>query len=137
MAITCPRCGADFDATLFQFGHRVQCDCGAEVRYPDVDLRSGHIATNTAPPDKKTPQAAAAMARGQERFKQALEEIRRGHKDLAGKALDAAIGAYTEAIRMDPEHATAYLLRARTYEEKGDEARAEADLVRARALEAD
>ena len=38
MAITCPRCGAGFDVTLFQFGHRVQCDCGAWV-----DLASGHV----------------------------------------------------------------------------------------------
>jgi len=37
MAITCPRCGAGFDVTLFQFGHRVQCDCGHWV-----DLAHGH-----------------------------------------------------------------------------------------------
>lgn len=37
MAITCPRCGAGFDVTLFQFGHAVQCDCGAWV-----DLARGH-----------------------------------------------------------------------------------------------
>ena len=85
----------------------------------------------------KSLQAATAMARGRERFKQALDEIRRGHKDLARKSLDAAIDAYTEAIRMDPKHAAAYLLRARAYEEKGDEARAEADLESVRALEAD
>ena len=136
MAITCPRCGADFDVTLFQFGHRVRCGCGAEVGYPGVGLRDGHIATDVAV-SPKSPQAAAALARGQEWFKQALEEIRRGHKDLAAKALDAAIHAYTEAIGMDPKHATAYLLRARAYEEKGDEIRAESDLVRARALEAE
>ena len=42
MAITCPRCGAGFDVTLFQFGHRVRCDCGAVLEFPGVDLRSGH-----------------------------------------------------------------------------------------------
>lgn len=42
MAITCPRCGAGFDVTLFQFGHRIRCQCGAEVAYPDADLRGGH-----------------------------------------------------------------------------------------------
>ena len=31
MAITCPRCGSEFDATLFQFGHGVQCHCGVEI----------------------------------------------------------------------------------------------------------
>lgn len=38
MAITCPRCGAGFDVTLFQFGHRVRCHCGAWV-----DLATGHV----------------------------------------------------------------------------------------------
>jgi hypothetical protein len=42
MAITCPKCGAEFDATLFDFGHRVRCDCGAEVEYPGTGL-SGHV----------------------------------------------------------------------------------------------
>jgi hypothetical protein len=44
MAITCPRCGAGFDVTLFQFGHRVRCGCGAEIEYPGGDLRAGHLA---------------------------------------------------------------------------------------------
>jgi poly(ADP-ribose) glycohydrolase ARH3 len=43
MAITCPRCGAEFDATLFQFGHRVRCRCGAEIEYPGTDQRGGHV----------------------------------------------------------------------------------------------
>ena len=38
MAITCPRCGAGFDVTLFQFGHRVRCDCGTEVSYPGAAM---------------------------------------------------------------------------------------------------
>jgi hypothetical protein len=46
MAIACPRCGAGFDVTLFQFGRRVRCDCGAWV-----DLRSGH--TTPAPTQPK------------------------------------------------------------------------------------
>ena len=43
MAITCPRCGAEFDATLFQFGHRVPCLCGVEIEYPGKDQREGHV----------------------------------------------------------------------------------------------
>jgi hypothetical protein len=43
MAITCPKCGAEFDATLFEFGHRVRCRCGAEVEYPGTDLGVGHV----------------------------------------------------------------------------------------------
>ena len=43
MAITCPRCGAQFDAMLFQFGHRVRCRCGVEIEYPGTDQRGGHV----------------------------------------------------------------------------------------------
>jgi RNA 3'-terminal phosphate cyclase (ATP) len=46
MAITCPQCGAEFDATLFEYEHRVHCACGAEIRYPGTDRRSGHVAAD-------------------------------------------------------------------------------------------
>jgi hypothetical protein len=49
MAITCPRCGSEFDATLFQFGHRVRCRCGAEIEYPGPDQRAGHVAAQAKP----------------------------------------------------------------------------------------
>jgi nucleotide-binding universal stress UspA family protein len=38
MAITCHRCGRQYDVTLFQFGRRVECTCGATV-----DLSRGHL----------------------------------------------------------------------------------------------
>ena len=38
MAITCPRCGRQYDATLFQFGQQVVCECGITV-----DLSQGHL----------------------------------------------------------------------------------------------
>ena len=37
MAMTCPRCGAEYDVTLFAFDHRIRCDCGEWV-----DLSAGH-----------------------------------------------------------------------------------------------
>jgi guanine deaminase len=55
MAITCPRCGANYDATLFQFGHRVRCGCGVEVSYPGVGLGDGHIAADERPPHSFVP----------------------------------------------------------------------------------
>ena len=58
MARNCPRCGANYDATLFQFGHAVRCDCGAAVRYPGTDLRGGHAAS-----DKQRPGRSAAAAK--------------------------------------------------------------------------
>jgi len=38
MAMTCPRCGAGLDGSLFAFGRAVQCACGQWV-----DMRSGHL----------------------------------------------------------------------------------------------
>lgn len=48
MAITCPKCGAQFDATLFQFGHSVQCRCGATVEYPGTGSQAGHVVRHDA-----------------------------------------------------------------------------------------
>ena len=45
MAITCPQCGAGYDVTLFQFGRRIRCDCGAWV-----DLARGHVAPGPVHP---------------------------------------------------------------------------------------
>jgi hypothetical protein len=44
MAVTCPRCGGSFDATLFDFGHRVQCHCGAEIALSRGKLQTVHTA---------------------------------------------------------------------------------------------
>jgi hypothetical protein len=46
MAITCPKCGKEFDVTLFQFGNTVRCDCGASV-----DISVGHV-LDTRPGEK-------------------------------------------------------------------------------------
>lgn len=58
MAITCPKCGAGFDVTLFQFGHRVQCDCGGWV-----DLQSGHTSPDPAQPREGEPVAEVELGR--------------------------------------------------------------------------
>jgi hypothetical protein len=60
MAITCPRCGSEFDATLFQFGQRVRCHCGVEIEYPGTDQRSGHV---LAPGEAKAVAIAATTDR--------------------------------------------------------------------------
>jgi putative protease len=52
MAITCPRCGAGFDVTLFQFGRGVRCDCGAWV-----ELSRGHVAVARPQPKEEVPMA--------------------------------------------------------------------------------
>jgi Flp pilus assembly protein TadD len=53
---------------------------------------------------------------------------------MAEAQLERAIKHYSDAIRIDPTHSAAYLLRARAFEEQGDDERAEADLVKAQRL---
>jgi hypothetical protein len=57
MAIVCPRCGAGYDVTLFQFDRRIRCDCGAWV-----DLQGGH--TQRAPTGGKEGFAMAEQKIG-------------------------------------------------------------------------
>jgi len=33
LAISCPKCGRQYDVTLFQFGHSVYCVCGRQVEF--------------------------------------------------------------------------------------------------------
>ena len=39
MALVCPRCGRQYDITLFEFGRSVTCECGTVVT-----LKSGKTA---------------------------------------------------------------------------------------------
>jgi len=40
MAILCPKCGHQYDVTLFEFGNIVKCDCGARIY---IDPQKGVI----------------------------------------------------------------------------------------------
>lgn len=42
MAITCPRCHAQYDVTLFAFGRTVKCDCGQVIQW-----EQGHVEQRT------------------------------------------------------------------------------------------
>ncbi len=42
MAVCCPECGRQYDVTLFEFGRRIGCECGALV-----DLSSGQTRRET------------------------------------------------------------------------------------------
>jgi DNA-directed RNA polymerase subunit RPC12/RpoP len=59
MSITCPRCGSEFDATLFQFGNSVRCRCGTEVKYPGADLRAGHVVARSEDSEIAYPASTA------------------------------------------------------------------------------
>ena len=50
MAVRCPKCGAQYDVTLFTFDRAIRCDCGAWV-----DLSVGHREPG---PDQETRHAA-------------------------------------------------------------------------------
>ncbi len=80
-------------------------------------------------------QATECMQRGRRHHNQAIEARKHGQRDLASRDFDRAIENFSEVIRIDPEHAAAYLLRARVYEEMGDDDKAEVDLASARQLE--
>lgn len=45
MAVPCPRCGREYDVTLFEFGRTVWCTCGSRVGRAAVERRLG-----SAPP---------------------------------------------------------------------------------------
>jgi Flp pilus assembly protein TadD len=77
------------------------------------------------------------LAQGQECQKRANEFRSTGQRELAGQQLERAIAHFSEAIRIDPQHAPAYVLRARAFEQKGDDDRAEADLAKAREVSSD
>ncbi len=49
MAITCPRCGAGFDVTLFQFGHGVRCGCGAWVTLASANVAAEPVQEKERP----------------------------------------------------------------------------------------
>jgi putative transcriptional regulator len=54
MAIKCPVCGAEYDVTLFAFGRRIRCSCGAWV-----DLDVGHQETHGDIPSAAAQDGAA------------------------------------------------------------------------------
>lgn len=68
MAITCPRCGAEFDATLFEFGNSVCCDCGTEIEYPGDNRRAGHVVAHKTPRPAKPTKAAAPNLKDNDRI---------------------------------------------------------------------
>jgi hypothetical protein len=53
MAIKCPKCGAEFDVTLFTFARKVQCDCGAwvdmAVGHQQMSEDGKHVSQNMSP----------------------------------------------------------------------------------------
>ncbi len=51
MAVVCPSCGRQYDATLFQFGREVLCECGRVVRGAGHTIELGPSSIKPAPRD--------------------------------------------------------------------------------------
>ena len=79
-------------------------------------------------------KAVVAVQRGQRYHHRAAEALVAGQRKMALLDLERAIEAYTEAVALDPRNLSAYTYRARAYEEKGEDALAEADLAQVRRL---
>ena len=67
----------------------------------------------------------------------AATEIKKGQKFYIRGDWDAAIASFTEAIRLDPNLAWAYVNRGLAYSIKGDRRKARADYDKAKSLGAD
>ena len=77
MAVCCPRCGHEYDITLFSFGATVRCDCGAAV---------SALEPRTAPagPDEGAPSLPDLRERESRRR---MSEISRGADRIASMIL--------------------------------------------------
>ncbi len=81
MSILCPRCGAEYDATLFAFGRRVPCTCGALVE-------------RDAPQERRTPLPVGGRRRAGRR---AAEDLKRRADAITWTIL------YTDVAEIDVE----------------------------------
>ena len=89
-------------------------------------------AEKEATPAEKEARPAETETRPSEGFaKSAQDHFNQGTAYLNQGEYDRAIANYTEAIRLDPKYATAYMKRAETYRLKGDFDRAVAESTEA------
>ena len=64
----------------------------------------------------------------------AAEACRKGQSCFEKQDYDAAIAAFTTAIRIDPKDAEAYYFRGLAFQKKGQQAKADEDFARAKKL---
>jgi translation elongation factor EF-1alpha len=87
MAIECPRCGWQYDVTLFAFGRTVRCACGAVV-----DAREPHVRRLA----QDEPRGGPVMA--EERIGRVTHYF--GHLQVAVVAIEAGTLAVGDTIRV-------------------------------------
>ena len=66
MAVLCPKCGAQYDHTLFAFGRTITCDCGAEVG-SDFPCRGRPDPSTKSRPERGEDPVADEVARAADR----------------------------------------------------------------------
>jgi HAD superfamily hydrolase (TIGR01458 family) len=72
MAITCPCCGREYDATLFEFGRSVCCDCGRKF-----DLSQGHLLMKQQPIEGVLIDIAGVLYVGEDPIRGAADALQR------------------------------------------------------------
>ena len=113
MAIPCPRCGRQYDSTLFAFDRKVLCACGAWID------RSASVAPSDPAADDETAR----------RIRSEADRIARlfGESDLPAIDLKIAVADLRRLIRRlapDREHLFDWIYRPR-FERLMEERRAE------------
>jgi hypothetical protein len=73
MSVTCPNCGAEYDSTLFQFGHKVRCVCG-------------HLVDGDAPRERPAGERAGIRAARRE-----VDALRRRADAVTAMLMDSQV----------------------------------------------
>ena len=93
MSIPCPRCGAEHDVTLFQFGQSVRCDCGEEV---DAGGRPRRPERPASPAGRRTGRGPCGPGVAPPRGLDLLEVL---YSDLPRVDLEIAIEGLRDWVR--------------------------------------
>ncbi|NQT81677.1 hypothetical protein HQ563_01535 [bacterium] len=74
MAITCPRCGRQYDITLFEFGRRLVCECGEVIAAEGSFPPTGESEKTNATPEN-IEQAKLVARQKMERLRRAVDRV--------------------------------------------------------------
>jgi len=98
MSVRCPRCGREYDVTLFQFGKRVECACGGIVT-----MERGHSTSSDEAIEREIFESAGirfADGRRAEAFRLSSDRIVSLilHSDMPRIDIEIEIGSFREAV---------------------------------------
>jgi DNA-directed RNA polymerase subunit RPC12/RpoP len=98
MSIRCPRCGREYDVTLFQFGKRVKCPCGGIVA-----MERGHMKSRDGTIEREIFESAGirfADGRRAEAFRLSADRIVSLilHSDMPRIDIEIEIGSFRDDV---------------------------------------